>query len=240
MLSVKHRIYLGVPSVNQCSPAPGAWRQAKLPQTSSRQSRGTAVICQLHYLLPSLNRRHPTSCYPTKWPFQSHSISIMSHQPSITDQFKETAQSTYDAIRKSATSTTADGAKSDLAKDGQGQTCKKGDFQDQLSKASRRTSSPEKKETYIDKVASYVPGLSKPQETKSDQETVKSNPAKGKKSNIRRPDHDVQIEEFTRTQYKSFKGWKRKTVELNGNIAWLIDSQIRSASFKLVSKGQEV
>lgn len=129
----------------------------------------------------------------------------MSSQTSNIDQIKDTAQFTYESITKTATSPSADSAEDNLTKVGQDHTCRKGDFQDQLSKAAERTASPQKEETYMEKVASLIPGLSKSQETK-EQENMKSNAADGKKNDVRRPDHDVQIEEFMRTQYKSFKG----------------------------------
>lgn len=80
----------------------------------------------------------------------------MSHQPSTTEQLKEKAQTAYDTIARTVapSSTEASGKdksgaeakRREFTKDSQGQTCQRGDYQDQLSQAAESKSELEKDE----------------------------------------------------------------------------------------------
>jgi len=142
----------------------------------------------------------------------------MSHQSSTTDQLKDKAQAAYDTIARtvapSSTSTSghdespAEAKRRDFTKDSQGQECQRGDYQDQLSKAAAPKSEVQKNEdSLLGKVASMIPGTSKSQEPISN---ANEKPADSDSGGIKRPDHDVQVEEFLRKQYRSYKPAEKK------------------------------
>jgi len=134
----------------------------------------------------------------------------MSHQPSTTEQLKEKAQTAYDTIARTVapSSTEASGKdksgaeakRREFTKDSQGQTCQRGDYQDQLSQAAESKSDLEKDEdSLFGKVAAMIPGASKSQASVNEESPNKDS------GGIERPDNDVQVEEFLRKQYRSYK-----------------------------------
>ncbi|TVY33171.1 hypothetical protein LSUB1_G008390 [Lachnellula subtilissima] len=132
----------------------------------------------------------------------------MSHQPSTTEQLKNTATSTYnDVTSKIAPEEKKPGYDPDkdtrnFKKDEHGNTVKKGDYKDKLNEAAMGRETNE--EGLVEKVCSYIPGVSTLQQAAFEQgppteETKNSGPPN-------RPDHDVQVEEFLRKQYHSKSG----------------------------------
>lgn len=78
----------------------------------------------------------------------------MSHQPSTTEQLIEKSKTAYNTIAhtiapSTQTESTHEVKKRDLAKDDQGQACKKDSYQDQLNKAARGPTTMEQEEKTI-------------------------------------------------------------------------------------------
>jgi len=132
----------------------------------------------------------------------------MSHQPSTLDNVKDTALSAYNTVTSSidpSQQQERSGPKPGhkIVKDDQGTPCKKGDFKDQLNKAARgEPHTEQKEESYIQK------GISALQQTMFGQgpEPKQENGVVDDGTPPTRPDHDVQVEEFLRKQYKSKNG----------------------------------
>jgi len=132
----------------------------------------------------------------------------MSHQPSTTDNIKSTANSAYETV----TNTVAPAApgeydpdkdKANFKKDAHGNTVKKGDLKDKLNE-SALGGSPGREESFVEKVCSYIPGVSKLQQAVFEQGDAEV--ATKLEGPPTRPDHDVQVEEFLRNQYLSKSG----------------------------------
>jgi len=132
----------------------------------------------------------------------------MSHQPSTVDSIKDTANSAYETVANTV-APAADGEydpdkdKANFKKDAHGNTVKKGDLKDKLSEAALG-GPPEREESYVEKVCSYIPGVSNLQKQAFDQgEAEEAAKPQGPPD---RPDHDVQVEQFLRKQYHSTSG----------------------------------
>lgn len=160
----------------------------------------------------------------------------MSHQPSTVDNIKSGAQNAYHAVAGVADEDTGRRRKQESAiVDDQGQVCEKGSFKHQLNEAAQgsgRTEADVEKEEegYLEKGESFavgvgidcwkklmteaaasIPGIATLQKSvfgvEPEPET-KKDPNECDNSNAppQRPVHDVQVEEFLRTQYKSKTG----------------------------------
>jgi len=139
----------------------------------------------------------------------------MSSQPSSTlDQVKDKASNVYDSVSNTVSSTeqkanpsenyNGDKHPASFKKDFHGNVVQKGDFKDKLNEAALR-GPEEPKESFVEKALSYVPGVKELQK----QVYGQGEPEKeklGGKGPPNRPDHDVQVEEFLRTQYHSKSG----------------------------------
>ncbi|TVY36329.1 hypothetical protein LOCC1_G007916 [Lachnellula occidentalis] len=132
----------------------------------------------------------------------------MSHQPSTTSQLKNTASSTYHTV---ASKITPDDKKPgydpnkdtrNFTKDAHGNTVKKGDYKDKLNEAAMGRDTNEV--GLVEKVCSYIPGVSTLQQAAFEQGPPKEENKDSGPPN--RPDHDVQVEEFLRKQYRSKSG----------------------------------
>ncbi|KAE9366142.1 hypothetical protein N431DRAFT_549121 [Stipitochalara longipes BDJ] len=132
----------------------------------------------------------------------------MSHQPSAIDTIKRTTNSAYETVTNTVAPTeqseyNPDKDKTNFKKDAHGNTVKKGDLKDKLNEAAFG-GPPEKEESYVDKVRSYIPVVSKMQQQTSEQEEAEN--AAKHEGPPDRPDHDVQVEQFLRKQYHSKSG----------------------------------
>ncbi|PVH78195.1 hypothetical protein DL98DRAFT_534057 [Cadophora sp. DSE1049] len=133
----------------------------------------------------------------------------MSHQTSTVDSIKDTANSAYDSVTTSVNPPQQNDDydpkrdKTNFKKDTHGNTVEKGGLKDKLDEAAAG-GPPSKESSYVEKVAAYIPGINKLQQSSSpsqggEEEKKPSGPPD-------RPDHDVQVEQFLRGQYHSRSG----------------------------------
>ncbi|KAG4425906.1 hypothetical protein IFR04_000850 [Cadophora malorum] len=133
----------------------------------------------------------------------------MSHQPSTVESIKDTANIAYESIATTSRPRQQNGDydpkqdKANFKKDTHGNTVEKGGLKDKLDEAATGGPGP-KQESYIQKVAAYIPGMNKLQQSASHDQGGEE--AKKPSGPPKRPDHDVQVERFLRDQYHSRSG----------------------------------
>ncbi|CAG8982151.1 hypothetical protein HYALB_00003243 [Hymenoscyphus albidus] len=137
----------------------------------------------------------------------------MSHQPSTLDQIKTTAANTATSLQNTLNKETNPSYNpnhdpENFAKDSMGNRFMKGDMKDALNEAAlgKPRSGGEGGEGVVGKVLSYIPGLASTTQQKEEEERVEKEKEKGRETPPRRPEHDVQVEQFLRGQYHSKSG----------------------------------
>ncbi|KAL3423980.1 hypothetical protein PVAG01_05726 [Phlyctema vagabunda] len=120
----------------------------------------------------------------------------MSSQPSTVDVARDAAANVIGNAAAAVSTESTKSSKPQITKDLQGQVCEKGSFKDQLSQASQGHPEP-KETTYLEKALSYIPGVEPARAESQEQE-----PPNESRPPVR-PDHDIQVEEFIRDQYRT-------------------------------------
>ncbi|RDL41210.1 uncharacterized protein BP5553_01189 [Venustampulla echinocandica] len=133
----------------------------------------------------------------------------MSHQPSTIDAIKATASSTYETITNKFTAQdpppNPDKDPSNYAQDAHGNTFRKGDLKDQLNAAATGTKPEGQKsgDSLVEKGVTMLQEATFEQGPERNNNSSKNDRKSSTDAPPRRPDNDVQVEEFLRDQYKS-------------------------------------
>lgn len=136
----------------------------------------------------------------------------MSDQPSKVDDIRSTASSAAHNIAETiGPSNSGDNSskKKKVITDVQGTSCEKGSFRDQLNKVAREGIREEQKgESLIEKAMSYIPGVSTSTPSGPEHDPKLESKDEDIHSEVvpKRPDHDLQVEEFLKEQYRSKNG----------------------------------
>ncbi|CAG8954425.1 hypothetical protein HYFRA_00006052 [Hymenoscyphus fraxineus] len=139
----------------------------------------------------------------------------MSHQPTTLDQLKTTASNTATSLTNTLNKETnpdynPNNDPENFSKDGMGNKFKKGDMKDALNEAAlvhRKSGEEEEGKGVVGKVLEYIPGFKSTTQQKGEEERERVEKEKeGRETPPRRPEHDVQVEQFLRGQYHSKNG----------------------------------
>ncbi|KAH7409128.1 hypothetical protein BKA64DRAFT_720461 [Cadophora sp. MPI-SDFR-AT-0126] len=132
----------------------------------------------------------------------------ISHQPSTVDAVTDTANSAYDSVTTSVNPQQQNDDydpkqdKANFKKDSHGSTVEKGSLGHKLDEAATGEPPP-KQESYVEKVAVYIPGINKLQQSASKNNGAEE--VEKPRGPPERLDHDMQVEQFLRGQYHSRK-----------------------------------